>query len=569
MILAKGYCLMTAPIRASQFVQSIGVNAQLPQLNGAARSTATVNAMAFLGISEMRTTITSSMLQAGGVADRLAAAGVHFDVLFGGYRAIGDTLGLVSSFAAAHPGTLDALEGPNEINNWPINFGGLGGTAAGVAFVGAMGQAMNAGVLAGLALYDFTGGIRSAATMGDAASFANIHPYPQGGNQAYDWLKSAILAHAAPGKGMVITEAGYTCTIGAKGIEGVDELTQAKLTLNLLADATVLGVDKTYLYQLFDTGSAGTADSGFGLFNADGTAKPAATAIHNLTTILADKAAGADSFATHDLSYAIKGLPEGAHSLLIEKANGTYELMIWAEPDIWNEAADKAIAVTPQTVTVSLGGADAQLAVYDPLTSAGAVATASGNAISLTLTDHVMVVEISGLPTGATMAAAQYDAPMQLAGTAGVDSLVGGNGDDLLSGLAGNDTIDGGGGADRIVGGLGADVLWGGAGADTFVFRTVGESTPAASGRDTIMDFSFADGDRIDLSSIDANSRVAGNQAFVMGGNHFTGVAGQLIQTVADHQVLVQGDLNGDGRADFAFTLAHLDSPLAAGAFVL
>ncbi len=43
---------------------------------------------------------------------------------------------------------------------------------------------------------------------------------------------------------------------------------------------------------------------------------------------------------------------------------------------------------------------------------------------------------------------------------------------------------------------------------------------------DTIWDFSHAQGDRIDLSAIDANSSVGGNQAFTfIGAANFTGTA--------------------------------------------
>jgi len=559
---------MTAPLRAADFAAGLGVNAPLANLNSASRAGQAVAAMDYLGFGLVRAPLTASLLQPGSVADRLAAAGVRFDVLLGGFRPLGDSLGTAASFAAAHPGSVTAIEGPNEINNWPITFASQSGTAAGIGFVDAAAAGMKAAGLAGLALYDFTGAARSAATMADAATHANIHPYPQAGDQPYEWLRAAAMSHAAPGKGLVITESGYTTTFGAAGFEGVDLQTQAKLTLNLIADAALLGAEKTFLYQLFDSPTAGTADAGFGLFTRDGTAKPVAVALHNLTTILHDPAADAATATVHDLAYAVSGLPAGAHTLLVEKAGGTYELMIWAEPDIWDEAANRPIAVAGQTVTVSLGGT-ARLAVYDPLASSAPLATSTGSTVSLTLGDHLMVVEIAGLPTGAVVAPARIDAPIQLSGSAAGDLLAGGGGDDVLSGLGGADTLHAGLGDDRLTGGAGADQLWGGGGADIFIFRTSAESTPGLAGRDTIMDFSAREGDRIDLSAIDASARALGNQAFVLSGDHFTKHAGQLIQTVVDHQLLVQGDLNGDGRADFAFVLDHVDHPLGAGAFIL
>ena len=66
---------------------------------------------------------------------------------------------------------------------------------------------------------------------------------------------------------------------------------------------------------------------------------------------------------------------------------------------------------------------------------------------------------------------------------------------DVLDGGAGNDTIVGGVGNDLVSGGIGDDTLTGGAGADSFLFRF--NSTPAGWGSDTILDFDYAQGDRL------------------------------------------------------------------------
>jgi Ca2+-binding RTX toxin-like protein len=72
---------------------------------------------------------------------------------------------------------------------------------------------------------------------------------------------------------------------------------------------------------------------------------------------------------------------------------------------------------------------------------------------------------------------------------------------------------------------------------------------------DTITDFDWQD--KIDLSHIDANTNLAGNQAFHFGpGSSYTGEAGELLVTrTIDEDVqdvyLVQGDINGDARMDF------------------
>ncbi|WP_445636238.1 Calcium-binding protein [Nostoc sp. DSM 114161] len=112
-------------------------------------------------------------------------------------------------------------------------------------------------------------------------------------------------------------------------------------------------------------------------------------------------------------------------------------------------------------------------------------------------------------------------------GTNANDSIIGDGQGNQLSGGNGNDNINGGAGNDTITGGNGTDVLTGGSGNDVFDFNSLAESQPGAF-RDVINDFvgnGLALGDRIDLSTIDANPFLAGNQAFTfIGANLFTAV---------------------------------------------
>ena len=152
-----------------------------------------------------------------------------------------------------------------------------------------------------------------------------------------------------------------------------------------------------------------------------------------------------------------------------------------------------------------------------------------------------------------------------LNGLAGNDTLNGGMGNDTLDGGAGNDTLTGGSGDDNLmggdgndtlIGGQGADRLTGGAGVDTFKFTALSDvysvSQDSVYAEDYISD--FAAGEKIDLSGIDADTDIAGNQAFtfVMGGQ-FTGTAGEVLFEIpfpgADYHIV--GDVNGDGAADF------------------
>ena len=156
-----------------------------------------------------------------------------------------------------------------------------------------------------------------------------------------------------------------------------------------------------------------------------------------------------------------------------------------------------------------------------------------------------------------------------IAGGTGRDQIYGRAGNDRLFGDEGNDTLRGENGADKLVGGAGADKLYGGAGADTFIFKTVADSKVAAASRDTIFDFRSSQGDKVDLSAIDANAKAGGNQAFTfIGDDAFSGKAGELRYQKSASDTYVYADVNGDRKADFAI---HFDDALsfAKGHFLL
>jgi Ca2+-binding RTX toxin-like protein len=123
-----------------------------------------------------------------------------------------------------------------------------------------------------------------------------------------------------------------------------------------------------------------------------------------------------------------------------------------------------------------------------------------------------------------------------------------------IKGLAGNDTLYGSVAPDVIAGGAGADTIRGNGGADLFDYNALSESK--ASARDRILDFQVGS-DKLDLLGVDAVSTVTGNQAFsFIGSGAFHKVAGELRLDMSDPiKTVVLGDVNGDGKADFAVEL--------------
>lgn len=160
-----------------------------------------------------------------------------------------------------------------------------------------------------------------------------------------------------------------------------------------------------------------------------------------------------------------------------------------------------------------------------------------------------------------------FQAGDALAGAGGDDVIYGDRGDDYLWGDAGRDTLYGGTGDDVLRGGYGNDVLQGGPGSDwyeggegdgkdRFVFSDV---TDNGHTNEFVADFAF--NDILDFSQIDANWKIAGNQAFRWLGNggDFSGRGGEIVGRFVGEglssQTKLYLDVDGNKQADMIVTI--------------
>jgi Ca2+-binding RTX toxin-like protein len=147
------------------------------------------------------------------------------------------------------------------------------------------------------------------------------------------------------------------------------------------------------------------------------------------------------------------------------------------------------------------------------------------------------------------------------------NTITGTSAANTLDGKGGNDTLFGGDGKDILIGGGGVDVLRGELGADRFVFLAASDSGAGSARPDRIADFSSAQGDRIDLSAIDANGSGAGDGAFRLV-SAFDGAAGALVVTARSGGFIVRADIDGDKAAYLIISVTTLGALVAAD-FVL
>ncbi|MDP2901812.1 MAG: calcium-binding protein, partial [Methylovulum sp.] len=129
-----------------------------------------------------------------------------------------------------------------------------------------------------------------------------------------------------------------------------------------------------------------------------------------------------------------------------------------------------------------------------------------------------------------------------------------------------NNVLTGNAGANSLTGGSGVDRLTGGLGADLFKFNAVTDTGITAAKRDSIVDFNHNQGDKIDLSAIDADTTLAGNNAFSTPtvGGAFNGVfanKGGLYFDQAAH--VLYGNNDTDSVADFSILLTGVGGLVA------
>ncbi len=193
------------------------------------------------------------------------------------------------------------------------------------------------------------------------------------------------------------------------------------------------------------------------------------------------------------------------------------------------------------TVTIGNGANDLQTDIV-----LGGVVGGADDSLNDTLrfTDTEVGIGVNVFLSAGYVESLQANRPL-VALINGFENAVGTGYADALIGSAANNILDGGFNADWHVGG---------GGADTFRFSNAFD----ASG-DTVSDFHRAQGDKIDLSRIDANTVTTGDQAFVIVAAHGNNVAGQLVVTNYGTGALVEMYTNADNFRDGFFFVTYAD----------
>lgn len=412
-------------VPANDFLGSIGVNSSID--NRGETLEKTVECMEYLGARWIRSGYTPTPSR----FDPLIAAGVKFSISVNADDEYDDNekiyLPIETAKYLKERNALIAMEGANEPNNWTITYKGKeGGGSLSWMPVAECHRDFYAAIKATPELADvdvwsitepgaqtdnvglqFTTIPEGAGCLLPAgttfADVVNVHNYfihpnwpaPQDnqtwnasdpssacradglyGNNGLTWLNKFRGYSEDECKTIrkVTTETG--ATIG--GV--VTEEMQARMYMSCYLAQFARGWEYTAMYILRDR-SDEAGNQTFGFYTTDYRPRQAARYLHNLTTILADDTSISKP---GKVDFSIPEQPETVHTLLLQKNDGTYELVVWGE--MYAGGADD--------ITVSLGKKYRTVKVYDPTKGTDPVQTLTGvSEVPLTMTTHPYILE--------------------------------------------------------------------------------------------------------------------------------------------------------------------------------
>lgn len=191
-------------------------------------------------------------------------------------------------------------------------------------------------------------------------------------------------------KPLMVTECGYSTTDSPMS---VSEDAAAKYLLRLLLGHFAQNIARTYIDELMD----GPDDDvqpfmAQGLLHLDGAEKPAFGALQRLIELLEDEG---EAFDLEPLDMAPMEVPATLRSVLLQKRDGSYALVLWQEVPSFAELGAPAPLVEDMTVTFKFAVAMARITGYAPLRGRAAVLEETdARTVEVAVPDHPVVLII-------------------------------------------------------------------------------------------------------------------------------------------------------------------------------
>lgn len=215
---------------------------------------------------------------------------------------------------------------------------------------------------------------------------------------------------------MMASESGYHTCLGSSKViagsqAGISHEAHRKYIPRHIAEYFNAGMKWTVIYE-FAAGRANKAEdedpeAAFGLLMPDGTPKPAYHALKTLIALLGESKWDAAkgnwirpmAGPTHSLAFALRGAPASVHHTLLQRSDGSFQLLLWNEVSSFDIKTKKDINHAPVPVTLVLQDLAESIAAIGLGSDASlAKQVKSTKQIDLLVPDEVIVVDIKLAP---------------------------------------------------------------------------------------------------------------------------------------------------------------------------
>jgi hypothetical protein len=399
---------VAAPVQAKQadsFVESIGVNVHLTYSNSPYNNFPKLNqALQDLGVRYIRDGVGLGRPDVYSRYRALAAEGIHLDMIVGdplqryGIGTLSQQLNMIES---EFPEAVATLEGPNEfdeqgdpnwvedLRNYQRSFWESVQQRPALASKPVLGPSL---------VYE-----DSRAELGSVSQWTdqgNMHPYPGGQMPDLESHTNSELNLASTNTGskpVEATETGYQNAVNntQAGNRPVSEKATGIYTPRLFLDNYRRGIVRTYDYEMLDVeADPALTNEGlhFGLLKNDWTPKPAYTALQRLINLTEDPG---PTFSPEPLDYSVQNAPSSLRQVLLERRDGTYDLVLWNAVSVWNTQSLTELNPSSPSVNVKFEAPIKGVKVFRPNESANAISSASNvSNLPVSLSPSVTVIEV-------------------------------------------------------------------------------------------------------------------------------------------------------------------------------
>jgi hypothetical protein len=393
--------------RTSEFIGSIGVSAHINETHSAYNNFSTVikPRLQELGILRIRTdtfSVTNNLTQDR--LNQLANIGIKSTIIMDP-RGLSEASNAVE-IAKTIPKSIEAIEGPNELDINPFTYKGEGFPNGLRKFQDELFNAIKSDPATSKlpVLAPSIAGIDNASILGKVScGMNNIHNYYKGWIPGHPFITDNIIpkirvlcGSTAP---FAVTETGYHNAVNHKPNDswyGYPEDVTAKYIPRILLNNFNLGIIKrTFIYQLIDgnpDASLSNREEHFGLIRNDGTPKPAFNAIKNLISILR----GSNSDPINSFNFSLTGDLSNVRQTLLQKDTNVSFLILWQELESYNAQNKQAIIVPNRSLKLVLDASFKDISLYHPVDSVNSIQRyQQQKEIALDVPDHPLVIRLT------------------------------------------------------------------------------------------------------------------------------------------------------------------------------